>query len=572
MLRPSAAVLALAVAGLLAACVHVPTEKERQGAEAHYDLGVSAQTAGDVRSALKEFEASLKLDEDFAEAHNAIALLLHLSFDKKDEAEKHYRRALEIRPTFSEAKVNLGNLYLDQGRLDEAISAVRAGAERHALRDAVHRRGQPRLGVLQEGQQHPGHRAPQGLGDHQSPVLPRLQEPRAWCRTLAGDLPAACTEFGRFVDACPKVAEAYQLQGSCQVRQGRAAEARASFDACVENGHRRGAGAGARRVHPAARPAGRAGRPALSRRRVERWEDEALVLGTLDYGEADRLVTLLTRGRGKLTAFAAGARKSRRRFAGALEPGTRAAGAPGGTARLHRPARRGGRGARLSPHPRGAAAHRPRALRARAAAASCSATTSRPPSSSRSTVDWLGRLDAGEAGPTSVLAFELQALALAGLMPRFDACALCGGPPGEAPRFDVDHGGAVCAGCGARSTGPGHRPGGARRPRGDPGRRASAAVPGAPGRGPRAPRAVHRGPARTAAEERRLPAQRGRRLVPRPGCIEHSEMAETEARPRTRGTSSGGVLVGTSSSAGPSLRVAARGLAIAALDTPRSRH
>src|SRR5262249_60950580 len=55
---------------------------------------------------------------------------------------------------------------------------------------------------------------------------------------------------------------------------------------------------------------------------MERWEDEALVLGTLDYGDADRMVTLLTRSRGKLTAFAAGARKSRRRFAGALEPGT----------------------------------------------------------------------------------------------------------------------------------------------------------------------------------------------------------------------------------------------------------
>jgi hypothetical protein len=51
----------------------------------------------------------------------------------------------------------------------------------------------------------------------------------------------------------------------------------------------------------------------------------------------------------------------------------------------------------------------------------------------------------------------------------------------------------------------------------------------------------------------------------------HSEMAETEARRRTRGTS-GGVPVGTSSSAGPSLRVGARGSAIAAIRTPRSRH
>jgi len=31
---------------------------------------------------------------------------------------------------------------------------------------------------------------------------------------------------------------------------------------------------------------------------MERFVDEALVLGTLDYGEADRLVTLFTKGAG----------------------------------------------------------------------------------------------------------------------------------------------------------------------------------------------------------------------------------------------------------------------------------
>ena len=55
---------------------------------------------------------------------------------------------------------------------------------------------------------------------------------------------------------------------------------------------------------------------------MERFWERALVLSHLDYGDADRLVTLFTAARGKLTAFAAGARKSRRRFAGALEPFT----------------------------------------------------------------------------------------------------------------------------------------------------------------------------------------------------------------------------------------------------------
>jgi DNA repair protein RecO (recombination protein O) len=186
---------------------------------------------------------------------------------------------------------------------------------------------------------------------------------------------------------------------------------------------------------------------------VDRWEDEALVLGTLDYGDADRLVTLLTRGRGKLTAFAAGARKSRRRFAGALEPGTllraRLVERHGSTVRLDAVDV-------MQAFPR-IREELPRIARALYALELCRELLrddEPAPELLSLAVEWLGRLDAGEAGPTSVLAFELQALALAGLMPRFDACALCGGPPGEAPRFDVDHGGAVCVGCAARATGP----------------------------------------------------------------------------------------------------------------------
>ena len=48
----------------------------------------------------------------------------------------------------------------------------------------------------------------------------------------------------------------------------------------------------------------------------------AAVLRAVDYGESDRVVTLFTRERGKVAAFARGARASRRRFGGALEPFT----------------------------------------------------------------------------------------------------------------------------------------------------------------------------------------------------------------------------------------------------------
>jgi DNA repair protein RecO (recombination protein O) len=46
----------------------------------------------------------------------------------------------------------------------------------------------------------------------------------------------------------------------------------------------------------------------------------AFVLRTRPHGESDRLVTLLTEDQGKLTGIAKGAKNSRRRFAGTLEP------------------------------------------------------------------------------------------------------------------------------------------------------------------------------------------------------------------------------------------------------------
>jgi DNA repair protein RecO (recombination protein O) len=186
---------------------------------------------------------------------------------------------------------------------------------------------------------------------------------------------------------------------------------------------------------------------------MERWEDEALVLGTLDYGDADRLVTLFTRTRGKLTAFAAGARKSRRRFAGALEPGTvlraRLVERHGSTVRLDAV-----EVVHAFPRIREELPRIARALYALELCRELLRDEEPAPELLGLAVDWLDRLDRGEAGPTSVLAFELQALALAGLMPRFDACTLCGGPPGPEPRFDVEHGGAVCPACSARASGP----------------------------------------------------------------------------------------------------------------------
>ena len=52
----------------------------------------------------------------------------------------------------------------------------------------------------------------------------------------------------------------------------------------------------------------------------KQYRTEAIVLRLLDYGESDRIVTFCTTGYGKVRGIAKGAKRSRKRFANALEP------------------------------------------------------------------------------------------------------------------------------------------------------------------------------------------------------------------------------------------------------------
>ena len=66
---------------------------------------------------------------------------------------------------------------------------------------------------------------------------------------------------------------------------------------------------------------GRAG-PARQNGRVPLYRDEAIVLRTHKLGEADRIITLLTRQHGRVRAVAKGVRKTTSRWGSRLEPFT----------------------------------------------------------------------------------------------------------------------------------------------------------------------------------------------------------------------------------------------------------
>lgn len=180
----------------------------------------------------------------------------------------------------------------------------------------------------------------------------------------------------------------------------------------------------------------------------------ALVLGTVDYGEADRVVSLLTRERGKLSAFARGARASRRRFGGVLEPFTLA------TVEV-----RERRGSELPALESAAAVRSHGAIRTDLARIGCAAYACelarelvRDHEPHVDLFDllqaYLALLEAAPAAPGALRAFELGALRAAGIGPRLDACACCGGALGtgrERLRFDPAQGGILCPRCSAQA-------------------------------------------------------------------------------------------------------------------------
>jgi DNA repair protein RecO (recombination protein O) len=183
---------------------------------------------------------------------------------------------------------------------------------------------------------------------------------------------------------------------------------------------------------------------------------EAVVLRSMRYGEADRILHLYTPARGRIGAIAKGVRRARSRFGGRLEPFFRI------QAELHE-----GRGELLTvtgaqtvdayPRLRGDARALDAAARACDAVGRLFETNEPHPGVFNLLCRQLALLDAqagdgggGAAGRGGSLSFRLKLLLAAGLAPQLGACASCGEPE-HLVGFSGAAGGVVCAACEAGS-------------------------------------------------------------------------------------------------------------------------
>jgi DNA repair protein RecO (recombination protein O) len=180
---------------------------------------------------------------------------------------------------------------------------------------------------------------------------------------------------------------------------------------------------------------------------------EAIVLRSIRYGEADRILHLYTPGHGRLSAIAKGARRARSRFGARLEPFFHV------RAVLHE-----GRSELLTVTSvdtiQAHAALRDHAVTLDAASRACDAVarlfeTGDPhPEVFRLLANHLGLLqsDAAHARPGTGLAFRLKLLLAAGIVPQLAACAVCGETE-HLQGFSGAAGGVVCSACEAGAFG-----------------------------------------------------------------------------------------------------------------------
>jgi tetratricopeptide (TPR) repeat protein len=169
--------------------------------EAHANLGARLVDQGKPDEAIAEFRAALGSKQAFAEAyiaHNGLGCALWRK-GQLHEAIAECRHAIRIKPDWPEARTNLGNYLLDQGKPDQAIAAYRA--------------------ALGSKQPFPGaYNAHYGLGN----ALSRK-----------GQLAQAVGEYRHALRIKPDFPEARTNLGICLLGQGKPDEAIAEYRAAL---------------------------------------------------------------------------------------------------------------------------------------------------------------------------------------------------------------------------------------------------------------------------------------------------------------------------------------------------
>ncbi|KAB2932491.1 MAG: type IV pilus biogenesis/stability protein PilW [Candidatus Contendobacter sp.] len=104
-MRRSVKPMTLFLALLLGACAGSERDFKDNVAEANFKLGVGYMQSGNFQVATEKLTKALQYNDDYPEAHNALAVLYE-EIREYGPAETHYKRAIDSKPDYTLAKLN----------------------------------------------------------------------------------------------------------------------------------------------------------------------------------------------------------------------------------------------------------------------------------------------------------------------------------------------------------------------------------------------------------------------------------------------------------------------------------
>ena len=114
--------------------------KDEPNGKYYYDLGAVQASQGEAdgvtaaeretkfSAAIASFQEALKLNPRLYKAHFRMGTLFE-KLDKPEKADGEFRKTIELKPSFSPAFVELGNMYIDYGFANVAMVILQTGSQ-----------------------------------------------------------------------------------------------------------------------------------------------------------------------------------------------------------------------------------------------------------------------------------------------------------------------------------------------------------------------------------------------------------------------------------------------------------
>ncbi len=203
--------------------------KRPESARAHNNLGQGLYRAGRKSEAERAYRRALELRPDYADPHYNLGVLL-ADRDEREAAISSYETALRLQPAYPQAENNLGNVLVAAGRAEEALAHYARALEwKPGFAEAENNWGNAclSLGRLEEAKRHLSRAL------ELRPVYPEAHYNLGNARAADGAMEAALQHYRTALEQDPAYAAAHVNAGNALLALGRTDDALQSYRAAL---------------------------------------------------------------------------------------------------------------------------------------------------------------------------------------------------------------------------------------------------------------------------------------------------------------------------------------------------